>query len=244
MRALLILSLLLLSSCAPVPPEPDISGLWINQAIIDAAALGQPLNTQGSNLEWNIDTHAGKAQVSNGFEMGEGQLLQKSPGAWTVDYNGHGSDELRFDGKHLTQLAQEHAPQQVFSRPTETAKTGERWSNTFRRALNSAYLGGEWKIIDGPGKGGTAVFSADGKVSGLPKTDQYELCLDGDCASQGAGNDTLYLGTGDVGDSWVFVRNGKRMEILQAINLSLPDEIPELTPGPRQWLLEKQPNQM
>jgi len=71
MRALLILSLLLLSSCAHVPPEPDISGLWINQAIIDAAALGQPLNTQGSNLEWNIDTHAGKAQVSNGFEMGE-----------------------------------------------------------------------------------------------------------------------------------------------------------------------------
>ncbi|NVZ80444.1 hypothetical protein HX836_01425 [Pseudomonas yamanorum] len=48
------------------------------------------------------------------------------------------------------------------------------------------------------------------------------------------------LGEGDVGDGWIFVRYGKRLEILQAINLSQPDQIPQLTPGPRQWLLEKQ----
>ncbi len=244
MRKLLVLTLFLLAGCSHTPEETDISGIWINQAAIDVAAQGQPLRktftTHGSNLEWDINTRTGKAQVSSGFEMGEGQLLQKSLGAWTVDYNGYGTDELRFDGKRLTQLAKEHVPQQVFSRPTQAAKTGTKWGSTFRHALNSAYMGGQWKIIDGQGTGNIVVFTADGRISGLPKTDRYELCLDGDCASQGAGNDTLYLGTGDLGDSWVFVRKGKQLEILQAINLSLPDEIPQLTPGLRHWLLEKQ----
>ncbi|WP_347902717.1 hypothetical protein [Pseudomonas purpurea] len=240
MRKLLVLSLLLLGGCIHTSQEADISGIWINQAIIDAAALGQPLNIRGSNLEWDINTRTGQAQVSSGFEMGAGQLLQKAPDAWTVDYNGYGADELRFDGKQLTQLAKEHHPQQVFSRPTEAARTGAKWSNTFRRALNSAYMGGQWKIIDGQGNGSSVVFSADGGVSGLPNTDRYELCLDGDCASQGAGNNTLFLGTGDLGGTWIFVRNGKQLEILNAINHSRADEIPQFAPGPRQWLLEKQ----
>ena len=64
--------------------------------------------------------------------------------------------------------------------------------------------------------------------------------LGGDCATQGAGNDTLSLGKGDVADVWIFVRHGKRMEILNAINHAQPDEIPQLAPGPRQWLLEQQ----
>jgi hypothetical protein len=240
MRKLFILSLLLLGGCTHTPQEADISGIWINQAIINAAAPGQPLNIRSSNLEWDINTSTGRAQVSSGFEMAAGQLLQKAPNAWTVDYSGYGTDELRFDGKQLTQLAKEHYPQQVFSRPTETARTGTKWSKTFRRALNSAYMGGLWKIIDGQGKGNIVVFTADGGVSGLPKKDRYELCLDGDCASQGAGSNTLFLRTGDLGDTWIFVRKGRQLEILEAINQSRPDEIPYLTPGPRRWLLEKQ----
>jgi len=244
MRQLLILSLLLLGSCTSIPGETDISGIWINQAAIDGAAQGkslhETLNTYGRNLEWDIDTRTGKAQVSSGFETGEGQLLQKSPNSWSVDYNGYGTDELRLDGKQLTQLAKEHVPRQVFSRSSKTAKTKTRWGNTFRSALNAAYMGGLWKIIDGHGTGHRVVFTADGHVSGLPGTDRYKLCLDGDCASQGAGNDTLYLGSGDLGHPWVFVRKGKQLEIFQAINQSRPDEIPQLTPGPRQWLLEKQ----
>jgi hypothetical protein len=50
----------------------------------------------------------------------------------------------------------------------------------------------------------------------------------------------LYLGTGDLSDTWIFVRKGKQLEIFQAINQSRPDEIPYLTPGPRHWLLVKQ----
>ena len=128
----------------------------------------------------------------------------------------------------------------MFSRPIDTAKTEERWGSTFRRALNAAYMGGKWRIIEGPGTGETVTFTADGQVSGLAKTDRYELCLDGDCASQGAGNNTLFLTNGDVGNTWIFVRKGKQMEILQAINGAQNDEIPTFTPGPRQWLLEQQ----
>jgi hypothetical protein len=178
--------------------------------------------------------------VSSGFERGEGQLLQKSANAWTVDYNGYGTDELRLDGKRLTQLAKEHVPQQVFSRPTKTAKPHAKWAGTFRSALNAAYMGGQWKIIDSHGTGQLVVFTEDGHVSGLPGTDRYELCLDGDCASQGAGNDTLYLGTGDRSDTWIFVRKGMQLEIFQALNTAQADEIPQFTPGPRQWLLVKQ----
>jgi hypothetical protein len=244
MRPLLFLGLLLLGGCTSMPAETDISGLWINQAAIDAAAQGQSLheslNTHGRDLEWDINTRTGQAQVSSGFERGEGQLLQKSANAWTVDYNGYGTDELRLDGKRLTQLAKEHVLQQVFSRPTKTATPHAKWAGTFRSALNAAYMGGQWKIIDSHGTGQLVVFTEDGHVSGLPGTDRYELCLDGDCASQGAGNDTLYLGTGARSDTWIFVRKGKQLEIFQALNTAQADEIPQFTPGPRQWLLVKQ----
>jgi len=244
MRTLLVLSLILLGGCTHTPPTTDISGLWINQAAIDSAAQGRPLlraiDAHGLNLEWNIDTRSAKAQVSNAFELGEGQLLPKAPGLWTVDYNGHGTDELQSDGKQLIQLPTVRYAGQVFRRPDPPAPVGATWGTTFRQALNSAYMGGQWKIIEGQGTGNIVVFKADGSVSGLAQNDRYELCLGGDCATQGAGNDTLYLGKGDVGDGWIFVRYGKRLEILQAINLSQPDEIPQLTPGPRQWLLEKQ----
>ncbi|WP_439856591.1 hypothetical protein [Pseudomonas yamanorum] len=244
MHKLLVLSLFLLGGCTQAPQPTDISGLWINQAAIDSAAQGRPLlraiDAHGLNLEWNIDTRSNKAHVSNAFELGEGQLQPKAPGAWTVDYNGHGTDELQLDGNQLIQQATKNHAAQRFTRPAQPAVAHAQWGMTFRRALNSAYMGGQWKIIEGQGAGNIVVFNADGSVSGLAQNNRYELCLGGDCATQGAGNDTLYLGKGDVGDSWIFVRYGKQLEILQAINPSPPDEIPQLTPGPRKWLLEKQ----
>jgi hypothetical protein len=244
MRTLLALGLMLLGGCTQTSQTNDINGLWINQAAIDSAAQGRPLlraiDAHGLNLEWNIDTRSGKAQVSNAFESGEGQLRPKAPGVWTVDYNGHGTDELHLDGKQLIQQTTRNYAAQRFTRPGQPIVEGARWGTTFRLALNSAYMAGQWKIIEGQGAGNLVVFNADGGVSGLAQNDRYELCLGGDCATQGAGNDTLYLGKGDVGASWIFIRYGKQLEILQAINLSRPDEIPQLTPGPRQWLLEKQ----
>lgn len=240
----LLISLILLGGCAQTQQTADINGLWINQAAIDTAAQGRPLlkalDANGMNLEWNIDTRTNKAQLSNAFERGEGQLRLKAPGIWVVDYDGHGTNELQLDGNQLIQQTTEDSAGQVFRRPAQPASTSAKWGTTFRQALNSAYMGGQWKIIEGQGTGSLVNFSADGSMSGLGNNDRYELCLGGDCATQGAGNDTLYLGKGDAGDGWIFVRYGKRMEILKAINQSLSDEIPQLTPGPRQWLLEKQ----
>ncbi|QJI14524.1 hypothetical protein HKK58_18935 [Pseudomonas sp. ADAK22] len=245
MHTLLLISLILLGGCTHLQQQTaDISGLWINQAAIDTAAQGRPLlkalDANGMNLEWNIDTRTGKAQFSTAFEEGEGQLLQKAPGIWSVDYNGHGSDELQLNGEQLVQQTGKIYAGQTFSRPIQPAAAGAKWGTAFRQALNSAYMGGQWKIIEGQGTGNLVRFSADGSLSGLGNNDRYELCLGGDCATQGAGNDVVYLGKGAVGDGWIFVRYGKQLEILQAINLSQPDEIPQLSPGPRQWLLEKQ----
>ncbi|WPN99676.1 hypothetical protein [Pseudomonas sp. MUP55] len=244
MRLSLIPCLILMGGCAHTPPTADINGLWINQAAIDSAAQGRPLSralaTHGPNLEWNIDTQNGKAQFSNGFELGEGHLLQKAPGVWSVDYDGDSSDELRSDPRQLLQQAGKYTPAQVFRRPLLPAAPATKWGTTFRQALNAAYMSGRWKIVEGQGAGNFVEFRADGSVSGLANKDRYELCLGGDCATQGAGNDTLYLGMGDVGEEWIFVRYGNQLEFLQALNLSQPDEIPQLTPGSRQWLLEKQ----
>ena len=239
-----LIGLALLGGCTHVSQPVDISGIWINQAAIDAAAQGRPLlnslQANGRNLEWNVDTRTGQAHASSAFEVDEGQLLPKAPGAWTVDHNGYGRDELQLKDQQLLQLPRKDLPGQVFQRAHPSTTEGAQWGSTFRQALNSAYMGGPWKILEGEGAGGTVVFNAHGNLSGLGKNDRYELCLGGDCATQGAGNDTLYLGKGDAGDSWIFVRNGNTLEIFQAINHSRPDEIPQLSPGQRQWLLEKQ----
>ena len=154
-----------------------------------------------------------------------------------IDSAAQGRPLLRAIDAHGLNL--EHVAGQVFERPARPAPASGQWGTTFRQALNSAYMGGQWTIIEGQGIGHTVEFKADGSLSGLAQNDRYELCLGGDCATQGAGNDTLYLGKGNVGDGWIFVRYGRRMEILKAINQSQPDEIPRLAPGPRQWLLEK-----
>ncbi|PMZ55194.1 hypothetical protein C1X25_30390, partial [Pseudomonas sp. GW247-3R2A] len=108
------------------------------------------------------------------------------------------------------------------------------------RALYTAYMGGSWKIVNGPGEGNTVQFQADGQVAGLPGADRYALCLAGDCASMSGGNDNMWLQVNGQGNTWIFARKGKELEILQAVNTVQADEMPQFTPGDRKWLLEKQ----
>ncbi len=80
-KALVASSLLalLLGGCASNPADLDVSGTWINQVAIDAAAKGGPLREAlqsfGPNLEWDVNTKAGQARYYNGFEVAEGKLL-------------------------------------------------------------------------------------------------------------------------------------------------------------------------
>ena len=90
------------------------------------------------------------------------------------------------------------------------------------------------------GNGAIVQFQANGKVVGLPNADQYSLCLAGDCASMSGGYDSIWLQLNGQGNPWIFMRKGKQLEIFQAVNTAQADEVPSFTPGPRQWLLEKQ----
>ncbi|MNL45860.1 hypothetical protein D3C87_1685370 [compost metagenome] len=111
---------------------------------------------------------------------------------------------------------------------------------SFERALYSAYMGGGWTIVSGPGEGSTVQFQADGQVTGLPGSDRYALCLAGDCASMSGGNDNMWLQQNGQGNAWIFARKGKELEIFQTVNTAQADEMPSFTPGERKWLLEKQ----
>jgi len=246
MRNALVLSLLalFLGGCASNPADRDISGTWINQVAIDAASKGGPLRealqAYGPNLEWDVNTKAGQARYTNGFENVEGKLLGEQSGAWKVDFYGSSASELKRDGKQLSQSASDNEPEQLFSPPAEPAPEGAPLGANFERALYSAYMGGNWKITSGNGEGATVQFQANGQVSGLPGADQYSLCLAGDCASMSGGYDSIWLQQSGRGNPWIFARNGKQLEIFQAINTAQTDEVPSFTPGPRQWLLEKQ----
>lgn len=44
----------------------------------------------------------------------------------------------------------------------------------------------------------------------------------------------------DTGAAHIFVRNGRQLEIFQALDSAKPDEMPQLYPGKREWVLEKQ----
>lgn len=246
MRKALALSLLaiFLGGCASDPADRDISGTWINQVAIDAAAKGGPLRealqAYGPNLEWDVNTKAGQARYTNGFENVEGRLQGEQSGAWKVDFYGSSGSELKRDGGRMKQAATENEPDQLFDRAQIPVPEGAPIGASFERALYSAYLGGSWKIASGDGEGNTVQFQADGQVSGLPGADRYALCLAGDCASMNSDHDSMWLQLKGQGNNWIFARKGKALEIFQAVNSALADEMPQFTPGERKWLLEKQ----
>ncbi|AVX91952.1 hypothetical protein PkP19E3_28270 [Pseudomonas koreensis] len=246
MRKALALSLLaiFLGGCASDPADRDISGTWINQVAIDAAAKGGPLRealqAYGPNLEWDVNTKAGQARYTNGFENVEGRLQGEQSGAWKVDFYGSSGSELKRDGGRMKQAATENEPDQLFDRAQIPVPEGAPIGASFERALYSAYLSGSWKIASGDGEGNTVQFQADGQVSGLPGADRYALCLAGDCASMNSDHDSMWLQLNGQGNNWIFARKGKALEIFQAVNTALADEMPQFTPGERKWLLEKQ----
>jgi len=246
MRKALALPLfaIFLGGCASNPADRDISGTWINPVAIDAAAKGGPLRealqAYGPNLEWDVNTKAGQARYTNGFENVEGRLLGEQSGAWKVDFYGSSASELKRDGGQLQQAASENEPEQVFDRAQIPVPEGAPIGASFERALYSAYMGGSWKIASGQGEGETVQFQADGQVSGLPGADRYALCLAGDCASMSSTNDNMWLQLNGQGNAYIFARKGKELEIFQAVNTALADEMPQYTPGERKWLLEKQ----
>lgn len=244
MRHALTLSLLaaLLGGCASHTPQ-DYNGIWINQAAIDAAAKGtslrKALQDNGPNLEWNLNVAAAQASVSNGFELGEGRLDMNEDGPWNVAFDETHNESLSLKGKTLVQSASASGHEQKFQRAETPAPAEAPVGSTFEQALYGAYLGGDWKIVEGPGQGGTVRFASNGTVQGLPSLDRYALCMAGDCASMSGEYDSLWLERNRQGGPFIFKRDGDQLEILQALNKAQPDEMPELRPGVRRWLLER-----
>lgn len=205
-----------------------------------AALCVKPFRPTARTWNGTSTPRPAQARYTNGFEIAEGKLLGDASGTWKVDFYGSAGTDLKRDGKQLLQVANDNEPEQVFDRPKDPAPEGAPLGANFERALYSAYLGGSWKILSGPGEGGTVQFQADGAVQGLPGADRFALCLAGDCASMSGGNDNVWLQQNGQGNPWIFVRKDQQLEIYQAINTAQADEVPSLTPGPRQWLLQKQ----
>jgi hypothetical protein len=244
MRIAFALSLLaaLLSGCASHSNKtPD--GVWINQAAIDAAVEGgnlrQSLLAYGPTLEWDINTAAGQATFYNGFELAEGKVARDPDGSWKVNFYGSASDELKLKGDELIKSANDSGPEQHFRQPKQPAPAGAQPGTSFESALYGAYLGGKWTITEGDGQGSVVEFQPDGSVSGMPGNDRYALCLAGDCASMSGEYDSMWLEKNERGNPWIFVRQGKQLEIFQAVNTAQPSDMPELRPGERRWVLQK-----
>lgn len=237
----LVLAAGLLAGCAGKPASPD--GIWINQPVIDAAreggSLREALLAYGPNLEWKVDSTRGLATYSNGFELGEGQLVALEPGHWRVDYHGDFHEQLSLDDDQLLQQASDNSPEQRFSRPQVPAVADAPLGSSFEWALYAAYLGGTWKIREGLGQGGLVLFHPDGSLEGLPGAERYALCLAGDCASMSGDYDSLWLQLGQQGSSWIFERDGDQLRIREALNQAQPDEMPDYRPGKQVWLLER-----
>jgi hypothetical protein len=236
----LALAALLLGGCASHKPE-DYNGTWINQAAIDAAAEGgslrQALRAHGPVFEWKLDVARQQASFSNGFEAGDGQLSAVGD-EWEARFERNYIERIKLSGKAL-QVTDPNGKQQDFVKPEQPAPADAPLGGSFEKALYKAYLGGEWKIVEGQGSGGVVRFADNGSVTGLPGPDRYALCLEGDCANMGGENDTLWLERNQRGGPFIFKREGDKLEIFRAVNNALPDEIPQLTPGPRQWVLER-----
>lgn len=242
MRALPVLlsSVLLLAGCASAPPDPG--GTWINRAAIEAATQGgnlrEALLAYGPNLEWQIDSQRRVATFSNGFETGEGQLVEESPGHYRVDFYGDYRESLSLDDEGLTQAASDTWPEQRFARPGDTRSPQLPLGGRFEQALYSAYLGGTWTITQGIGEGGLVRFNADGTLEGLPGAERYALCLAGDCAAMSGEFDSLWLQRGEHGRAWLFEREDGQLRLFEALNRARPDEMPDYHKGPQHWLLQ------
>ena len=245
MRHALALSLLtlFLSGCASEPANRDISGVWVNQAAIDAAAKGghlrEALLANGPTLEWDIDTQSAQARYTNGFENVEGKLTPEARDTWQVSFYGSSATTLSLEGDELVQAASEADPQQVFRRSAASVAR-EPLGTRFDTALKTAYLGGQWRVVSGQGQGRSVTFMPSGQLVGLPGITAYALCLAGDCASMSGEYDSLWLEQGSTGAAHLFVRKGRQLEIFEALVASEPDEMPQFYPGKREWLLEKQ----
>jgi hypothetical protein len=230
-----------LSGCASKPQDP--SGIWINQAAIDAAVKGDHLReallAYGPNLEWSLNTARQQAVFSNGFELGDGTLSKQAKGQWQVSFYGDNHETLNQQDEALLQLASPTWPEQRFVRPTVAAANGAPIGSSFEYSLYQAYLSGTWKIHRGPGKGGLVIFHADGKLQGLPGAERFALCLAGDCAAMSGDYDSLWLQFGQEGNEWIFVRNDDELQIFEALNRAQPDEMPDLHPGELRWLLKR-----
>lgn len=234
----LALAALLLSGCASHKPE-DFNGTWINQAAIKAAvkdgSLRQALNEHGPVFEWKLDVANQQASYSNGFEAADGQLSANDK-QWQASFQGGQTEQLALDGDEL-KTTDASGAEQAFVRVKQPGSTP--LGGSFEKALYQAYLGGEWKIIEGQGTGSVVRFADNGSVTGLPGPDRYALCLAGDCASMGGSNDSLWLERNQRGAPFIFKRDGDKLEIFQAVNRAQPDEMPQLAAGNRQWVLER-----
>ena len=243
MRSLLCLlaCLTLLGGCASKPKDP--SGIWINQAAIDAAVdsqhLREALLAYGPNLEWNLNSARQQATFSNGFELADGQLSAQADGLWQVSFYGENHEVLKPEGELLIQQASATWPEQRFARPKVKVDAAAPAGSSFEYSLYEAFLAGSWKIRSGPGEGGLVIFHADGKLDGLPGAERFALCLAGDCAAMRGEYDSLWLQLGQEGNEWIFVRDGDQLQIFEALNRAQPDEMPDLYPGPQRWLLER-----
>jgi hypothetical protein len=230
----------LLGGCANKPTDPN--GIWINQAAIDAAVEGgnlrEALLAYGPNLEWRIDGQRRLASFSNGFELGEGQLVSQDAGRFRVDFYGDYHEYLDLSDSQLLQHASEAWPEQRFVRSPSTAADAPP-GGSFEQALYRAYLGGTWEIRQGLGEGGLVLFHPDGRVEGLPGAERYALCLAGDCAAMSGEHDSLWLQLGEQGQAWIFQRDGEQLGIFEALNRAQFDEMPDYYKGPQRWLLQR-----
>jgi hypothetical protein len=244
MRPLLIAPLLiwLLAGCASQPADPG--GVWINQAVIDAARQGghlrEALLAYGPNLEWRIEPQRRRASFSNGYEHDEGQLVSETDQQLRVDFYGDYHEYLSLDDAELVQAASGTWPEQRFVRATAADSGHAPPGSRFEQALYGAYLGGTWTIRQGLGEGGLVLFHADGRIEGLPGAERYALCLAGDCAAMSGEFDSLWLQLGEQGQTWLFERDGERLSIFDAINQAQFDEMPEYRKGPQRWQLERE----
>ncbi|AXM97407.1 hypothetical protein ACU5P1_25095 [Pseudomonas plecoglossicida] len=234
----LALAALLLGGCASHKPE-DFNGTWINQDAIKAAIKGgslrQALNEHGPVFEWKLDVANQQASYSNGFEAADGQLSANDK-QWQASFEGGQTEQLALDGDEL-QTTDASGAKQTFVRAKQAGAAP--LGGSFEKALYQAYMGGEWKIVEGQGKGGVVHFADNGSVTGLPGPDRYALCLAGDCASMGGSNDSLWLERNQRGAPFIFKRDGDKLEIFQAVNRAQADEMPQLAAGKRQWVLER-----